>query len=207
MNSRGPARGTALGRAASNTIPTTSASHATASGTTTSASVRRNLFPQARRQLQHTPSSSSTPMTSLSTVRDHNGPTNNDSTSNDIIVRDAITGQFTLDTPTIPPVTDEDLEDEEEEARRRIIEGWRKHGGGMVEQSGESLSFSTWLADKEGVDKPVDLEIEVTQISKADESQLDAEIRAVLLASLDSKVQSLEEDGWMFGDEEKEEDQ
>jgi hypothetical protein len=79
----------------------------------------------------------------------------------------------------------------------------------MVEQNGKLLSFSTWLEDGHGVDEPVvmTMETEFDERVGANESRLDVEIKAVLMASLEAKVLGLEEDGWMFGDEEKEEDQ
>lgn len=47
---------------------------------------------------------------------------------------------------------------------------------------------------------------EEMRIAAADFEVMRAEIRAVLLASLEAKVESLDEDGWMFGDEVKEDE-
>jgi hypothetical protein len=148
MTSRAPTRNNpALPRNASTSLDAPP-SRPTAASSTTSNNIRRNLFPQAaaaaaaaRRQLA--PSSSST-----STVHHSSSNSSNDSSkeSNDIIIRDASgKGGFTIDAPQFSSARDMDLEDEELEARRRMIEGWRKLGGddddddGMVDQSGELL--------------------------------------------------------------------
>lgn len=147
MSSRGPPphlpRNPILHRNPSNTLP--APSNNTSSSTT---SVRRNLFPTAtatgapRRQLNagnNAHSSSSAPRADLDTSN-----ANND----EIIVRDPVTGTFALDTPTLPaPLEHDEMEDEaaeDEEVRRRLIEGWRNQGGGMmVDQSGEfCIGFS-----------------------------------------------------------------
>lgn len=188
-----------------------------AASSSTSTSVRRNLFPQAgggaRRQLRHHDATSSS---STSTVRHNEGNTSNDSANNDIIVRDH-NGSFLIDAPQVPLPQEATLEDEEQEARRRMIEGWRKLGDGMVDQNGEFDDFPNLQA------RQVYLSVVYHAITVAnwrlmrgctewtrrvaDRTLLDSEIRAVLLASLEEQLQSLDDDGWMFGDEEKEEDQ
>ncbi|KIW09524.1 uncharacterized protein PV09_00400 [Verruconis gallopava] len=180
MTSRAPSRNAAVVRNASNALP--------APSQTATASVRRNLFPQAaRRQAQHVSASSasaaavaaaaaaaaaaaSSAASSGATAGLHPASSSGYNAGSEIIVRDPRTGTFAIDAPQLPSSVEPRLEAEEEEAeaRRRLIDSWRKHGDhGMVDHN---------------------------------------EIKAVLMASLESKVQSLDEDGWMFGDEEKDEE-
>ena len=111
------------------------------------------------------------------------------------------------------------LEDEEAEVRERMIREWRKMGEGMCETSGEFDGFPIHGTMLEGADEDEverawkvhvlrnhDLDFAREQDSEANKTPTAAEIKAVLLASLEEKVASLDEDGWMFGDEEKDEE-
>jgi hypothetical protein len=112
----------------------------------------------------------------------------------------------------VPITQDNTLEEENAEAQRRMIEGWRKLGDGMVDQSGElrtiSLLDRNRLASEHAavVAMWIKWDWNVRILDVADAKGMDAEIRAVLMASLEEKATSLEEDGWMFGDEERDEE-
>ena len=137
-------------------------------------------------------------------------------TEDDIILRDDLDGSFEIDAPSLPAPPSPSAEEEEEEARRRLLEGWRKMGDNMLDHAGKFTSPQEFLKYRDymrGVAHVVFVALwrEVYPDGNwrrmANARCVDVEIKAVLMASLEEKVQSLEEDGWMFGDEEKDEDQ
>jgi hypothetical protein len=223
MTSNAPRRNNpALPRNASTILDPPTTSRSTGSTSTNPNPIRRNLFPQAaRRQLRHDGASSST---STSTVREHHSSSNETHQNNDIIIRDPLSGNFTIDAPQLPAPREITQEDEEKEARERMIEAWGRMGSvnvsGLEDQQGEFDTFSSSARarararerkEENGAGDTVVFDDDMEDLNKklseaANPIPSSAEIKAVLMTSLDEKLASLDEDGWMFGDDEKEED-
>lgn len=107
-----------------------------------------------------------------------------------------------------------------------MIEAWGRMGtsghgivSGLEDQQGEfdTFSSSARARARERLEQTGERDCIVFKDTKkeefsnklsetANETPSDAEIKAVLMTSLEEKLATLDDDGWMFGDEEKEED-